>query len=65
VTDLAGPLVRVLLRYAGAGLMTKAGISFDITDPDVMTLAEFAIGGLLSVGAEAWWALARKNGWGR
>lgn len=65
MTELAGPLVRVLLRYVGAALMTKAGIAIDVTDPDVMTLAVFAVGGLLSVGTEVWWAMARKYGWGR
>jgi hypothetical protein len=65
MNEIAAPLVRVLLRYAGAGLMTKAGVSIDLTDPDVMVLAEFVIGGLLSVAAEGWWALARKKGWGQ
>jgi hypothetical protein len=65
MSEIAGPLTRVLLRYVGAALITKAGLSIDVTDPDVMTMAEFAIGGLLSVACEGWWALARKNGWGR
>jgi hypothetical protein len=63
--SLAGPITRVLLRYVGAALMTKAGLQIDVTDPDVVTLTEFAIGGVLSVACEGWWALARKKGWGQ
>ncbi len=65
MSDLAGPIARVLLRYIGAALITKAGLSIDVTDPDVVTLAEFVIGGALSVGSEVWWTLARKYGWGQ
>lgn len=61
--ELAGPLARVLLRYAGGGLMAKAGFAFDVNDPDLATLAEFLIGGVLSVGTETWWYLARKYNW--
>jgi hypothetical protein len=63
--SLAGPITRVLLRYVGAALMTKAGLQIDVTDPDVVTLTEFAIGGALSVICEGWWTLARKKGWGQ
>lgn len=65
MSEIAGPLTRVLLRYVGAALITKAGLSIDVTDPDVMQVAEMGIGLLCSVACEGWWALARKNGWGR
>lgn len=61
--ELAGPLARVLLRYAGGGLMAKAGFTMDLSDPDIGTLAEFAVGALISGGTETWWYLARKYGW--
>jgi hypothetical protein len=63
VPEIAGPLARVLLRYAGGAVMAYAGIKFDVADPDLATLAEFSLGALLSVGAEIWWYLARKYNW--
>jgi hypothetical protein len=65
VSELAGPLTRVLLRYVGAALITKAGLSIDVTDPDVMTVAEMGVGLLCSVICEGWYAMARKRGWHR
>jgi hypothetical protein len=65
VSELAGPLTRVLLRYVGAALITKAGLSIDVTDPDVMAVAEIGVGLLCSVVSEGWYALARKRGWER
>jgi len=65
VSELAGPLTRVLLRYVGAALITKAGLAIDVTDPDVMTVAEMGVGLLCSVICEGWYALARKRGWER
>ncbi|RTE91917.1 hypothetical protein [Bradyrhizobium sp. LVM 105] len=65
MSELAGPLTRVLLRYVGAALITKAGLSIDVTDPDVMTVAELGVGLLCSVICEGWYALARKRGWER
>ncbi len=61
--DLAGPVARILLRYVGAALITKAGLSIDLTDPDIGAIAEFAIGAVISGGSELWWILARKYGW--
>lgn len=63
VPEIAGPLSRVALRYAGAALVTKAGVSIDLTDPDLLTVAEFGIGALLSAGSEIWWYLARRYNW--
>ncbi len=60
---LAGPLARVLLRYVAAGLMAKAGVTLNLADPDIATVAEFFIGVAMSAGTEAWWYLARKYGW--
>jgi len=63
IPEISGPLVRVLLRYAGAGLMTRAGVAVDLTDPDIASLAEFALGAVLSAGTEIWWYLSRRYGW--
>lgn len=60
---IAGPLTRVLLRYVGAALITKAGLSIDVTDPDFQEIAVFAVGAACSVVSECWWAIARKRGW--
>lgn len=61
--EIAGPLARILLRYCGAFLVTRAGLNIDTSDPDVASVLEFVLGGLLSGGAELWWYLARKYGW--
>ena len=61
---LSGPITLILLRYVAAAWVTKAGLSIDVNDPDVFAVANFAIGGLLAVAAEGWYAIARKNGWG-
>lgn len=61
--EIAGPLARVLLRYFGAFLVTQAGLHIDLSDPDVASVLEFVIGGLISGGAELWWYFARKHGW--
>lgn len=63
VPEIAGPLARVLLRYAGGALMAYAGVKFDVSDPDLMTLAEFGLGSLLAAVSEGWWYLARRYGW--
>lgn len=65
MSELAGPLTRVLLRYVGAALVTKAGLSIDLSDPDVMAVAEIGIGLMCSVISEGWYAMARKKGWER
>lgn len=65
MSELAGPLTRVLLRYVGAALVTKAGLSIDVSDPDVMAVAEMGVGLLCSVISEGWYAMARKRGWER
>lgn len=63
VPEIAGPLARVFLRYAGGALMSYAGFTLDLNDPDVNTVATFAIGALISAGTEGWWYLARKYNW--
>ena len=65
MSELAGPLTRVLLRYVGAALVTKAGLSIDVSDPDVIAVAEMGVGLLCSVISEGWYAMARKRGWER
>lgn len=60
---LAAPLTRILLRYVAAAWVTKAGLSIDVNDPDIFTVANFLVGGLLAVAAELWYTLARKKGW--
>lgn len=63
IPEIAGPLSRVLLRYAGGALMAKAGFTIDINDPDLMTIAEFGLGFGISAATEGWWFLARRYGW--
>lgn len=63
VPEIAGPLARVILRYAGGALMAKAGLSIDLADPDLATVAEFGVGAMISAGTEGWWYLARKYNW--
>lgn len=61
--ELAGPLARVLLRYAGGALITKAGLSIDVNDPDLQNIATMAVGAAITAGTETWWYLARKYNW--
>ena len=63
MADLAGPVARILLRYVGAALLTKAGLQIDVTDPDISSLVEFVLGAVISGASELWWYLARKYGW--
>lgn len=65
MSEIAGPLTRVLLRYVGAALITKAGLSLDVTDPDIQEVVVFVVGVACSVLSEGWWVLARKYGWHR
>jgi hypothetical protein len=61
--ELAGPLARVLLRYVGGALIAKAGLSIDVNDPDLTSIAEGLVGAGISAGTEIWWYLARKYNW--
>jgi hypothetical protein len=61
--ELAGPLARVLLRYAGGALVAKGGLSIDVNDPDLVNVVTMCIGAAISAGTEAWWYLARKYNW--
>lgn len=61
--ELAGPLARVLLRYLGGALVAKAGLSIDISDPDIESIATMGIGAAISAGTEVWWYFARKYNW--
>lgn len=60
---LAAPVTRILLRYFAAAWVTKAGLSIDVSDPDVFAVTNFVVGGVLAVAAEGWYAMARKKGW--
>lgn len=62
---LAAPITRILLRYFAAAWITKAGLSIDVNDPDLFTVANFVIGAVLAGAVEGWYALARKKGWGQ
>ena len=58
-------LVRILLRYGAAVLVTRGLLGADdaaaiSTDPDIAMAVEVGIGGAIGVGAEVWhWASAR------
>ena len=63
IPEIAGPLARVILRYLGGSIMAYAGVKFDVNDPDVMTVATFAVGAVVSTATETWWYFARRYGW--
>ncbi len=63
--DIIAPLARILLRYVG-GALISAGIAINpsaLTDPDMVQVLCFVIGGLCSVVSEGFYVIARKNGW--
>lgn len=63
MSEVAGPIARILLRYVGPILMTKAGLSIDLNDPDLVQALTFFVGFACSASAEVWYYLARKYGW--
>lgn len=63
--DLAGPLIRVGLRYV-AGLLVAKGMASEanlLSDPDLVQVASYAGAAVCSGISEGWWYLARKKGW--
>ncbi|RUV86914.1 hypothetical protein EOA60_14090 [Mesorhizobium sp. M1A.F.Ca.IN.020.06.1.1] len=61
-------IVRIMLRYAAAILVTRGLIGSDdasafSTDPDVQMLIEAGLGVVIGGVAEAWHWAARKFGW--
>ncbi|HXP66432.1 MAG TPA: hypothetical protein VN815_13225 [Steroidobacteraceae bacterium] len=61
--DSIGPLVRIVLRYFGAALITKAGLGVDVNDPDIQSIAILVAGALCTALSEGWYLLAKKRGW--
>jgi hypothetical protein len=64
-TDVLAPFARVLLRYVGAALVS-AGITISpstLLDPDVVQITCILLGAACSAASEAWYYVAKKNGW--
>jgi hypothetical protein len=65
--DVIAPIARILLRYVG-GALISAGIAINpsaLTDPDLIQVLCFVIGGLCSAFSEGFYIVARKKGWER
>lgn len=63
-------LVRILLRYLAAILVTKGLIAPDLgemisRDPDIAMAAQVASGALIAAIAEGWYYLAHRFGWAK
>lgn len=61
---------RIALRYAAAALVTKGVLAPEtshvlISDPDILQVAEVAVGAGLAVASEGWYILARRFGWSK
>lgn len=58
-------IIRIALRYLGMFLATKGLIGAQDLwgDPELVALVEMAAGALLALGAEVWYAFAKKMGW--
>jgi len=61
--DGIAPVVRIFLRYFGATLATKAGVSIDVTDPDIVNVITMVVGASCSAASETWYYIAKKRGW--
>ena len=65
--DIIAPLARILLRYVG-GALISAGVAINptaLTDPDLVQVLCFLIGGLCTAFSEGFYLIARKKGWSR
>lgn len=67
---MSAVVVRILLRYAAGALVAKGVIGSDATgsilsDPDVIKVAEVALGAGLGLASEAWYYAARRLGWAK
>ncbi len=63
---MIGPISRILLRYLAGFLVIRAILPQDIADmiandPDLA----IAVGGLITLGVEGFYMLARRNGWSK
>jgi hypothetical protein len=63
--DVVAPIARILLRYLG-GALISAGFAISpstLTDPDLIQVLCFVIGGLCTAISEGFYVIARKRGW--
>lgn len=67
MTDALAPLVRILLRWLGGFLIAKGIASSPdaFTDPDLVSVACYALAAVCGLVSEGWYALARRRGWSR
>ena len=62
---MKGPLARILLRYGAAALVTSGILAPGLgdhlaSDPDVMQVAQIAVGGVIVVAVEVYYWFARR-----
>jgi len=63
-------ILRILLRYIAAALVTRGLIAPDMgdmisNDPDIAMAIQVAAGGIVAAAAEGWYFLAHRFGWAR
>lgn len=67
---MLGPVTRILLRYIAGALVLGGFLTADLgefiaDDPDVLAIAQWALGGIAALAAEGWYVLARRLGWAK
>jgi hypothetical protein len=63
--EIIAPIARILLRYVG-GALISAGVAISpstLTDPDLLQVMCFLIGGLCTAVSEGFYFIARRKGW--
>lgn len=64
---IIAPIARILLRYGG-GALISAGVAISpdtLTNPDIVQVLCFLLGGLCSAVSEGFYIIARKRDWQR
>lgn len=65
--EIIAPIARILLRYLG-GALISAGFAINpnsLSDPDLVQVLCFVIGGLCTALSEGFYVVARRRGWNR
>jgi hypothetical protein len=65
---MSAPLARIALRWLSALLVTYGYLSSDIGemlggDEDAAAIVEMALGAVIGLATEGWYALAKRYGW--
>lgn len=65
---MLAPFIRIALRWLAGGLIAAGYLTPDnsglFSDPELVSAIAYGLGALCGVIAEAWYALARRFGWG-